>query len=71
MQIILMVPESQNGSYGWMLTHAVAVENIILRGDAKIPFVRHDPIMTDVMLMILCRAFLLPKQVELQPQDLE
>jgi len=71
MQIIFMEQESQIGSYGWILTHAVAVGNISLRGDAKIPFVRHDPIMTDVMLMILCRAFLLPKQVELQQQDLE
>lgn len=71
MQTILMGQESQIGSYGWMLTHAVAVGNMSLRGDAKTPFLRQDPIMTDVMLMILCRAFLLPKRVELQQQDLE
>ena len=66
-----MVQELQIGSYGWMLTHAVAVGNISLRDNTKTSFVRHDPIMTDVMLMILCRAFLLPKRVEVQPQDLE
>ncbi|MDE1763774.1 MAG: hypothetical protein KGH88_05980 [Thaumarchaeota archaeon] len=57
------------GTHEWMLTHAVAVDDVSLAGNDTHD--RYDPIMTDIMLMILCKAFLLPKHPEQEPQDAE
>lgn len=63
-----MAQEFEFGTHKWMLTHAVALEDISSVGTND--FGKHDSsILTDVMIMILCKAFLLPKQVESQPSD--
>ena len=62
-----MAQEFEFGTHKWMLTHAVALEDISSVGTS---FGKHgSSILTDVMIMILCKAFLLPKQVEPQPSD--
>ncbi|HKU32760.1 MAG TPA: hypothetical protein VJR22_02805 [Candidatus Nitrosotalea sp.] len=63
-----MAQEFEFGTHKWMLTHAVALEDIASVGTND--FGKHDSsILTDVMIMILCKAFLLPKQVEPQLLD--
>ncbi|MDE1764783.1 MAG: hypothetical protein KGI27_00770 [Thaumarchaeota archaeon] len=57
------------GTHEWMLTHAVAVDDVSLGGSGTHD--KYDPIMTDIMLMILCKAFLLPKHQESEQQDAE
>ncbi len=65
-----MAQEYEFGTHRWMLTHAVALEDIASARDSA--FEKHDSsILTDVMIMILCKAFLLPKQVEPQQSDAE
>lgn len=63
-----MAQEFEFGTHKWMLTHAVALEDISSVGtDAFCK--QGSSILTDVMIMILCKAFLLPKQVEPQLLD--
>ena len=63
-----MAQECEFGTHRWMLTHAVALEDIVCARDSAFEK-QGSAILTDVMIMILCKAFLLPKQIE--PQQLD
>ena len=56
------------GSYTWMLTHAVAIDTNKNIGTYR---GANYSIMTDVFLMILCKAFLLPQSDKTRPESVD
>ncbi len=53
-----MRQESEFGTYEWMLTHAVEIENIVPRVKNSTCEKFYSSLMIDVMIMTLCKAFL-------------
>ncbi len=61
---------SEFGTYEWMLTHAVEIENIDPRVKNRACEKFYSSLMVDVMIMTLCKAFLSSSK-ESQPNNLE
>ena len=61
--------QEEFGTHAWMLTHAVAIETSMNKaGTHARP---GTSIMTDIYLMILCKAFLLPVAGNTKPEPVE
>lgn len=56
--------EEEVGSYTWMLSHAVALDTT---KSSTIYTKQNMPIVIDVFLMILCKAFSVQKSTNIQP----